>query len=67
MSQYDEIRKALKRYPKNGRTALELMQATGSTCPWKRISEMQERGELIFAFDRPLKDGKTVRAWRMPA
>lgn len=41
-SQYDRLAKLLTR--KKGATAMEVIEAVGTVCPHKRLSEMKERG-----------------------
>lgn len=44
-TQYDLIGQLLRR--KCGATAMEIIQAAGTVCPHKRMSEMRDRGWTI--------------------
>jgi hypothetical protein len=44
-TQYDAIGRLLSR--KKGATTRELIEASGSVCPWKRMQEMRKRGWFI--------------------
>jgi hypothetical protein len=44
-TQYDRLAKLLTR--KRGATAMEIVEAVGTTAPHKRLSEMKERGWRI--------------------
>lgn len=45
LTQYDTIEKLLMR--KRGVTALEIIQAAGTTCPHKRLSDLKAKGWRI--------------------
>jgi hypothetical protein len=45
MTQYDRLGKLLTR--KKGATAMDIVQAVGTVCPHKRLSEMKARGWRI--------------------
>lgn len=59
MTQYDRIGKVLQR--KRGATTRELIEASGSVCPWKRMQEMRNRGWLIWREKVP---GKSYGVYR---
>lgn len=42
-NQYQKLTTALRR---KAHTTMEMMTATGSVCPWRRLSEAVERGYL---------------------
>ena len=44
-SQYDRLERLLTR--KTGATAMDIVQAVGTVCPHKRLSEMKARGWTI--------------------
>lgn len=44
-SQYDRLAKLLKR--KTGATAMDIVEAVGTVCPHKRLSEMKGKGWRI--------------------
>lgn len=44
-SQYERLEKLLTR--KKGATAMDMVEAVGTVCPHKRLSEMKERGWKI--------------------
>lgn len=44
-NQYDRLAKLLTR--KRGATAMDIVEAVGTVCPHKRLSEMKERGWTI--------------------
>lgn len=45
-TQYDRLAKLLTR--KAGATAMDIVEAVGTVCPHKRLSEMKERGWTIW-------------------
>lgn len=53
-TQYERLAKLLTR--KRGTTAMEVIEAVGTVCPHKRLSEMKERGWKIH---RVQADGKS--------
>lgn len=46
MTQYQKIGRLIVR--KKGATTRELIDASGSVCPWKRLQEMAKRGWTIW-------------------
>ena len=54
-TQYERIGALLKR--KKGATTRELIEASGSVCPWKRMGEMRNRGWYIW---REAVEGRSV-------
>jgi len=59
MTQYESIARVLQR--KKGATTRELIEASGSVCPWKRMGEMRSKGWLILKEQIP---GKTYHRYR---
>jgi hypothetical protein len=53
-TQYARIARLIQR--KRGATTRELIEASGSVCPWKRMAEMRNRGWAIWS--EPV-EGKT--------
>lgn len=53
-SQYDRLAKLLTR--KKGATAMDIVEAVGTVCPHKRLSEMKQRG---WSIRREAVEGKT--------
>lgn len=58
-TQYDRLAKLLTR--KRGATAMDIVEAVGTVCPHKRLSEMKQRGWWITREQIP---GKTFGVYR---
>ena len=58
-SQYDRLAKLLKR--KAGCTAMDIIEAVGTVCPHKRLSELKARGWQITREQVP---GKSYGVYR---
>jgi hypothetical protein len=52
-NQYTRLAKLLTR--KRGATAMDIVEAVGTVCPHKRLSEMKERGWAIWREQVPGK------------
>lgn len=61
-TQYDRIASLITR--KKGATALEMMQATASTCVHKRMSELRSRGWSIYS--KPVEGRNFSRYFGIP-
>jgi hypothetical protein len=58
-TQYDRLAKLLTR--KSGATAMDIVEAVGTVCPHKRLSELKERGWRIW---REAIEGKSYGRYR---
>ncbi len=59
MTQYERLAKLLTR--KRGATAMDIVQAAGTVCPHKRLSELKARGWTIT---REVVSGKSYGVYR---
>ena len=63
-NQYQKLTTALRR---KAHTTMEMMQAIGSVCPWKRLSEAVQggylrAGEKLVEGTRKV-NGRTLKTW----
>jgi hypothetical protein len=61
-TQYERLSKLLTR--KKGATAMDIVEAVGTVCPHKRLSEMKERGWLVWREKVPGKSYGVYRGMR---
>ena len=62
MTQYEKLLAALSRAGRRGMTMRQMIEASNSTCPWKRIGEHATYGRL---FEYGKREVWLRREWRL--
>lgn len=64
-TQYERILRFLRAQGRRGATTMELIQACGTVCPWKRIAELHTPDSWRITRTPEMRCGKRLTVYRL--